>query len=79
MKGGYGFSTSAWDLVKSDRGGMIFSPMAGLHDNVAALDFESMFPNLIVARNISYETVTEEGIDESTPGFMGGYARQLVT
>ena len=78
MRGGYGFNSSAWDLIRSDRGGMIFSPMAGLHENVAALDFESMFPNLIVARNISYETVTEDGVDTSIPGFMGSFTRPFL-
>ena len=78
MNGGYGFKSSAWDMIRSDRGGMIFSPKAGLHENVAALDFESMFPNIIVHRNVSYETVTEEGIDTSKPGFMGNFMGEFL-
>lgn len=78
MKGGFGFRSSAWDMMRSDRGGMIFSPIAGLHENVALLDFESMFPNLIVSRNISYETVTEDGIDMSIPGFMGSFTKPFL-
>jgi DNA polymerase elongation subunit (family B) len=78
MNGGYGFKSSAWDMIRSDRGGMIFSPKAGLHENVAALDFESMFPNIIVHRNVSYETVTEEGIDTSKPGFMGSFMGEYL-
>jgi DNA polymerase elongation subunit (family B) len=78
MRGGYGFNSSAWDLVRSDRGGMIFSPVAGLHENVAALDFESMFPNLIVSRNISYETITDEGVNDDMPGFMGGFTKPFL-
>ncbi|MHA2393872.1 MAG: DNA polymerase domain-containing protein [Promethearchaeota archaeon] len=78
MKGGFGFSSTAWDMVKSDRGGMVFSPKPGLHENVAALDFESMFPNIIIRKNVSYETVTEEGIDHSIPGFMGGFTEPIV-
>ncbi len=79
MNGGYGFKSSAWDMIRSDRGGMIFSPKAGLHENVAALDFESMFPNIIIHRNVSYETVTEDGIDTSKPGFMGGFMGEFLT
>ncbi|MCW4014402.1 MAG: hypothetical protein NWF07_15645 [Candidatus Bathyarchaeota archaeon] len=78
MNGGYGFKSSAWDMIRSDRGGMIFSPKPGLHENVAALDFESMFPNIIVHRNVSYETVTEDGIEESSPGFMGGFMGEFL-
>lgn len=78
MNGGYGFKSTAWDMIRSDRGGMIFSPKAGLHENVAALDFESMFPNIIVHRNVSYETVTESGIDTSKPGFMGSFMGEFL-
>jgi DNA polymerase elongation subunit (family B) len=54
------------------------NPKPGLHENVAALDFESMFPNIIINKNVSYETVTEDGIDQSIPGFMGGFTRSVV-
>jgi DNA polymerase elongation subunit (family B) len=71
MKGGYGFSSSAWDLVRHDKGGMVFSPQPGLHENVGALDFESMFPHIIVRRNLSYETITAEEVDHEIDGFLG--------
>jgi len=71
MKGGFAYSSTAWDAVRRDRGGMLFSPVAGLHENVACIDFESMFPNIIVRKNVSYETVTAEGVDASIQGFMG--------
>lgn len=44
-------------LRERDHGGLIFSPTVGLHENVGALDFESMFPHLILKDNISYENV----------------------
>ncbi|MGW8182289.1 MAG: DNA polymerase domain-containing protein, partial [bacterium] len=44
-------------LRERDHGGLIFAPSVGLHVNVAALDFESMFPHLILKNNISYENV----------------------
>ena len=71
MKGGYVSSMNAWDMVKRDRGGMLFTPQVGLHENVGCIDFESMFPSIISRRNVSYETVTEEGVDQTRPGFMG--------
>lgn len=73
MKGGYVSSMNGWDMVKRDRGGMLFTPQVGLHENVGCIDFESMFPSIISRRNVSYETVTEEGVDQSKPGFMGGF------
>lgn len=79
MNGGYGFKSSAWDMIRSDRGGMIFSPKPGLHENVAALDFESMFPNIIIHKNVSYETVTEEGVDASKRGFMGSFMGEFLS
>jgi len=58
-------------VLYQDRGSLVFAPVVGLHENVAELDYESMFPNILIARNISYETVTPEGIDTSRPGFLG--------
>jgi DNA polymerase I len=46
------------ELVSRDKGGMIFSPQVGLHENVLALDYDSEYANLIVNHNLSYETVT---------------------
>lgn len=71
MRGGFGFSQSAWDMIRHDKGGIVLSPQPGLHENVAALDFESMFPHIIVRRNISYETVTAEEIEHDINGFLG--------
>ena len=48
---------SARTLQAADRGGTILSPDVGLHENVAALDFASLYPNLICEHNLSPETV----------------------
>jgi DNA polymerase elongation subunit (family B) len=48
---------SGWELLIADRGGFIFEPKLGLHDNVVEVDFASMFPTLMATRNISGETV----------------------
>jgi DNA polymerase elongation subunit (family B) len=78
MKGGFGFSSSAWDLVRRDRGGMVFSPKMGLHENVACIDFESMFPNIIARKNVSYETVGPDGVSTEKPGFMGLFTQRFL-
>ncbi len=44
-------------LHEADRGGFTFSPDAGLHEDVHELDFSSLYPNVIVTRNVSPETV----------------------
>jgi len=77
-RGGYGYVSTAWDLIRMDRGGLIISPRVGLHENVGCLDFESMFPNIIVRRNVSYETVGPEGVDPSVPGFLGGFTGRFL-
>ena len=77
-RGGYGYVSTAWDLIRRDRGGLILSPRVGLHENVGCLDFESMFPNIIVRRNVSYETVGPAGVDRTAPGFLGGFTRRFL-
>ncbi|WP_138005323.1 type B DNA-directed DNA polymerase [Halalkalirubrum salinum] len=44
-------------LHDADRGGFTLAPDVGVHDNIHELDFSSLYPNIIVTRNISPETV----------------------
>jgi DNA polymerase elongation subunit (family B) len=44
-------------IVSGDKGGMVISPQIGLHEDVLALDYDNEYANLIVNRNLSYETV----------------------
>lgn len=44
-------------LLKSDRGGLHFMPPKGYHEQVAELDFASMYPSLMRNHNISSETI----------------------
>jgi len=46
------------EIIAKDKGGMIFSPRVGLHENVVVLDYENEYANLILENNLSYETVT---------------------
>jgi DNA polymerase elongation subunit (family B) len=43
------------NLVEFDKGGIIISPQIGLHENVAVLDFNDEYANIITGHNISYE------------------------
>ncbi len=45
------------ELLSSDRGGYIHTPVVGLHENVAELDFSSFYPSIISKYNISPETL----------------------
>jgi len=48
---------SGMDLIKGDRGGHIFEPLMGVFEQVAELDFSSMYPSLMANFNISSETI----------------------
>ncbi|MCB0200254.1 MAG: hypothetical protein KDI03_09310 [Anaerolineae bacterium] len=48
---------SALDLLTTDKGGLVYQPVSGLHENVAEIDFSSMYPAIMVQFNVSPETV----------------------
>jgi DNA polymerase-2 len=48
---------SASTLLLADRGGLIFQPPIGYHEDVAELDFVSMYPTIMVRHNVSPETI----------------------
>ena len=55
-------------LNDSDGGGLNYHPIVGLHQNVAELDFFSMYPSIMAGWNISGETAGEMGaLVRSTP------------
>lgn len=45
------------ELLIADRGGMILEPWIGVYENVAELDFVSLYPSIMEKKNISAETV----------------------
>ena len=57
------------------QGAMIYDPLSegtnGLHLNVAAFDFAGLYPSMMIARNISWETISDEptefGVNILTP------------
>ncbi len=44
-------------LERSFEGGYVKSPIAGLHENIAVLDFRSMYPTIIISHHISPDTL----------------------
>ncbi len=51
-----GFKTAA-QLIHADRGGLVYQPTVGLHEDVVEIDFVSMYPSIMVRFNVSPETV----------------------
>ena len=51
-----GFKTPLVERLK-ENGGLVITPEAGLHENVAVVDFSSLFPRIFVKHNISPETI----------------------
>ncbi|MFP3852795.1 MAG: DNA polymerase domain-containing protein, partial [Anaerolineales bacterium] len=48
---------SGREFMVADKGGLVYNPIAGLHQHVAELDFTAMYPSLMVHFNLSPETV----------------------
>ena len=45
------------ELFIADRGGFIFEPKIGVHEQVVEFDFESLYPNIMQKYNLSAETI----------------------
>jgi DNA polymerase-2 len=48
---------TARDLLVADKGGLVFQPKLGIFEDVAEIDFASMYPTIMAIHNISAETV----------------------
>jgi DNA polymerase-2 len=48
------------ELFHDDMGGTVYDPIIGLHEDVAEVDFFSMYPSIMIRFNISPETVGTE-------------------
>lgn len=57
---------TAYELLRADMGGLVFQPTIGLHENVAEVDFISMYPGIMVHFNISPETIIPGKYDPQT-------------
>lgn len=45
------------ELLLADRGGFIYEPKMRIHDGVGEIDFSSLYPTIMLKRNLSGETV----------------------
>ena len=45
------------DLLNADKGGFIFESKPGVYEKVAEFDFVSLYPNIMLKKNISSETI----------------------
>jgi DNA polymerase-2 len=48
---------TAWDLLVADKGGLVFQPKLGIFEDVAEIDFASMYPTIMDLHNISADVV----------------------
>jgi DNA polymerase II len=67
---------TALELIHADQGGLVYQPLIGLHQDVAELDFISMYPSVMVRFNISPETVGQEKADAELIPELELYVRQ---
>ncbi len=49
-------------------GGLVLSPTPGLHQDIAVLDFKSMYPNIMITYNLSPDTYVQLGDPEPEGG-----------
>ncbi|MEM0314510.1 MAG: DNA-directed DNA polymerase [Archaeoglobaceae archaeon] len=52
---------NAVEVAESYEGALVIEPERGLHENVVELDFASMYPSIMIAFNISPETLSAKG------------------
>jgi DNA polymerase elongation subunit (family B) len=59
------------DKRKTDRiefsGGFVFEPVPGLFDQTICLDFKSLYPNIMIAKNVCYSTLVPPELDRVVP------------
>ena len=67
------------NIIEMDKAGMIISPQIGLHDNVAVLDFNDEYANIITRYNISYECSSNEFRRDESTTILPSIVQELVT
>jgi len=48
---------TASELLIADRGGFYYEPVVGLHESIGEIDFTSLYPMIMLTKNLSGETV----------------------
>jgi DNA polymerase elongation subunit (family B) len=78
-EGYYEYVRTLKEVADRDRGSLILTPKIGVvHENVAELDFESQYPNLIVNGGLSYETVTPSGVIQQGDGLLPSVTKHFL-
>ncbi|HTX61691.1 MAG TPA: DNA-directed DNA polymerase, partial [Methanobacterium sp.] len=62
---GYLVPNKSGKYLRDVVGGYVEEPVPGLHENIVYFDFRSLYPSIIIAKNISPETLTKEGDEET--------------
>jgi DNA polymerase I len=59
-------SASKMSQRKGNRvvGGYVMDPVTGLHDNIVSFDFQSLYPSIIISKNISPDSLMDNGNEE---------------
>ncbi len=50
------------------KGAIVLEPRKGLHENIAVLDFSSMYPNIMIRYNVGPDTLLRRGEEEPPEG-----------
>ncbi len=71
------------DVLDMDKAGMIVSPEIGLHENVAVLDFNDEYANIITRHNISYENQSSgytknSSMEDTSTALLPSIVQELV-
>ncbi len=48
---------------ESYRGAIVLKPLRGLHEDIAVLDFSSMYPNIMIKYNVGPDTLRKNGLE----------------
>jgi DNA polymerase-2 len=63
---------SFFDLLKADKGGTVFESKPGAYDKIAEFDFVSLYPNIMLKKNVSSDTINcqccKDDLDNKVPG-----------
>jgi DNA polymerase I len=68
------------NIIELDKAGMIISPQIGLHENVAVLDFNDEYANIITRYNISYENQSSNysTLENKHPAILPSIVKELI-
>ncbi len=70
MRASYGYNelipNRVERLYEPYKGAIVLEPVKGVHENIAVLDFTSMYPNIMIKYNIGPDTYVELGCDEAS-------------